>query len=135
MAIRYRITERPAYSVVCHCSSCRRAAGAIAIAWITVARSQFRFVSGFPQPYQSSMGVVRRFCSTCGSSLTYENSASADSIDITAATLDQPEAFPPRQEVWLEHRVSWQPVNPQLQHYPRGMSGPGAPPPDDPPRN
>lgn len=101
----------------------------MAVAWITVARSQFRFVSGFPQPYQSSPGVVRRFCSTCGSSLTYENSGSADSIDITAATLDRPEAFPPCQEVWFEHRISWQPVNPRLQHYPRGMSAASPEPP------
>lgn len=121
-AIRYRITELPAYSVVCHCASCRRANGAMAVAWITVARSEFRFVAGFPQPYQSSPGVVRRFCSTCGTSLTYENAGNADSIDITTATLDQPEAFPPRQEVWLEHKIRWQPVNPGLQHFPRSMS-------------
>ncbi len=121
-AIRYRITDEPAYSVICHCTSCRRANGAPAVAWITVARPQFRFVSGFPKSHQSSPGVVRRFCGTCGSPLTYENAGSADSIDITTATLDRPEGFPPRQEVWFEHRIPWQPVNAALEHYPRSMS-------------
>lgn len=97
----------------------------MAVAWITVVRSEFRFVAGFPQPYQSSAGVVRRFCSTCGSSLTYENAGSADSIDITTATLDHPETFPPCQEVWVEHKVSWQPVNQSLQHFPRSMNSGG----------
>jgi hypothetical protein len=129
-AIRYRITEPPTYSVVCHCASCRRANGATAIAWITVARAEFRFLSGFPQPHQSSLGVVRRFCRTCGSPLTYENAGSPDSIDITTATLDAPEAFPPLQEVWLEHKLSWQPVNPALAHFPRAMTF--APPRGDP---
>jgi hypothetical protein len=121
-AIRYRITEQPIYSVVCHCESCRRGNGAMAIAWITVPRSEFRFLSGFPQPYQSSPGVVRRFCKTCGSSLTYENAGSAETIDITTATLDNPTIFAPRQEVWVEHRVAWQPMDPTLRHFARGMT-------------
>jgi hypothetical protein len=121
-AIRYRAADVPVYSVVCHCQSCRRANGAASVAWITVARSDFRFVTGYPQAYQSSPGVVRKFCKTCGSSLTYENSGSADTVDITTATLDHPENFAPRQEVWLEHRVQWQPVNPALQHFARGMT-------------
>lgn len=120
--IRYRITGDPVYSVVCHCRSCRRANGAMSTAWITVARSAFRFVAGFPQAYPSSPGVVRKFCKTCGSSLTYENSGSADSVDITTATLDHPEHFAPLQEVWLEHKVQWQPVDPTLRHFARGMT-------------
>jgi len=94
----------------------------MAIAWITVMRSEFRVISGFPQSYQSSPGVVRRFCGTCGSPLTYENAGSTDSIDITTATLDRPEEFPPRQEVWFDHKISWQPTNARLEHYPRSMS-------------
>lgn len=120
-AIRYRITEVPVYSVICHCASCRRGNGAMAIAWITVRRSGFRFLSGFPQPYQSSPGVVRRFCSTCGSSLTYENAGSPDTVDITTATLDDPHEFAPRQEVWTEHKISWQPSDATLPHFARGM--------------
>jgi hypothetical protein len=121
-AIRYRITERPLYSVVCHCQSCRRSNGAMAVAWITVARADFRFISGFPQAYQSSHGVVRKFCKACGSSMTYENAGSAETVDITTATLDRPQDFPPRQEVWIEHRISWQPVNPTLRQFGRGMT-------------
>ncbi len=97
----------------------------MAVAWITVARSEFRFMSGFPQPYQSSPGVVRRFCGTCGSPLTYENARSPESIDVTTATLDHPEDFPPRQAVWFEHKIAWQPVDPALEHFPRGMTSDG----------
>lgn len=121
-AIRYRITDAPAFSVVCHCATCRRASGAPAIAWVTVDRSHFRFVSGFPRSYHSSVGVVRRFCAGCGTSLTYENAGSPNTVDITTATLDNPNDFPPHEEVWLEQRVPWQPVNPALRHFARNMS-------------
>jgi hypothetical protein len=40
-------------------------------------------------------------------------------IDITTASLDNPNLFPPTMEVWLEHRVSWQAPNQTLTQYPR----------------
>jgi hypothetical protein len=66
--------------------------------------------------------VVRTFCRKCGTPLTYQHDESPDTIDITAATLDRPEAFPPTREVWLEHRLPWVPLNANLEHFPRGSS-------------
>jgi len=34
----------------------------------------------------------------CGAQLTYQNDANPDAIDITTASLDQPDAFPPAKE-------------------------------------
>ena len=41
--------------------------------WISVPKASFRFTAGAPQYYESSKGVRRGFCGTCGSPLTYEN--------------------------------------------------------------
>lgn len=35
-----------------------------------------------------------------------------DTIDMTTASLDDPDAYPPTTEVWLEDRLSWQPTSP-----------------------
>jgi hypothetical protein len=121
-AIRYRLNGQPMSSVICHCHSCRRASGAPSVAWITFERSQFEFLSGQPRVYRSSPDVNRRFCATCGSALSYEHANSAGTIDITTLTLDEPNSFPPGQEVWLEDRIPWQPVNPRLRQSPRGGS-------------
>jgi hypothetical protein len=43
-------------------------------------------------------------------------------IDITTASLDDPNKFPPTLEVWLEHRLSWQAADPSRTLYPRGTS-------------
>ena len=121
-AIRYRLSGQPLSSVICHCVTCRRASGAPSVAWLTFERRQLEFLSEQPQAYRSSPEVVRRFCATCGSALSYEHANSAGTIDITTLTLDEPNRFPPDQEVWLEHKIPWQPVNSGLRQSPRGGS-------------
>jgi hypothetical protein len=115
-AVRYRITGAPVSSAICHCESCRRASGAPSVAWITVGKKCFELIQGVPISYRSSPGVVRQFCGSCGSALTYETSKHPDGIDITTATLDEPNRFPPDVEVWLEDRISWEPVSANLNH-------------------
>jgi hypothetical protein len=78
------------------------------VAWLTFDRGQVEILSGAPRAYRSSQGVVRHFCGTCGSQLLYETVSSPTTIDLTTASLDNPNLFPPTMEVWLEHRVSWQ---------------------------
>jgi hypothetical protein len=113
-AVRYRIEGTPQSSVVCHCASCRRASGATPVAWITVEQARFELVRGSLQTYHSSPGVTRRFCARCGSALTYAIATSPGSIDVTTATLDDPDAHPPTADVWLSDKVSWQPTDPAI---------------------
>jgi hypothetical protein len=121
-AIRFRISGEPIFSSICHCATCRRASAAPTVAWLTFDRGQVEIVSGSPRAYRSSQGVVRQFCGTCGSQLSYENVSSPATIDITTASLDNPNLFPPTSEVWLEHRVSWQPADEKRTHHPRSSS-------------
>jgi hypothetical protein len=41
------------------------------------------------------------------------------------ATLDRPEEFPPTREIWIEHKVPWETLNPSLRHYPKGSTESG----------
>lgn len=122
-ALRYRFSGTPSSSTNCHCKSCRRASGAPVVAWITVQRSEFTILSGIPAVFHSSPGVTRRFCSHCGTALTYETDRSPDTIDLTTASLDDPEAYPPTTEVWLEDKLSWQPTSPHTDKFAGFSSG------------
>lgn len=128
-ARRYRIEADGAVASICHCATCRRAAGAPSVAWATVARSAFAWTRGAPAAHVSSPGVVRTHCPACGTSLTYQSAtdstadSGAGSIDVTVASLDDPEALPPASETWLSHRLSWEPIDPARPGFPRG--GPG----------
>jgi hypothetical protein len=121
-AIRFRISGDPTFSSICHCSTCRRASAAPAVAWLTFDRGQVEIVSGSPRAYRSSQGVARQFCGTCGSQLSYESASRPATVDITTASLDNPNLFPPTFEVWLEHRVPWLSAEETRVHYPRGSS-------------
>ena len=120
-AIRFRISGEPIFSIICHCATCRRASAAPTVAWLTFDLGQVEILSGNPRTYRSSQGVLRQFCGTCGSQLAYENAASPTTIDITTASLDNPNLFPPTLEAWLEHRVPWQAADENRTHYPEGV--------------
>jgi hypothetical protein len=116
-AIRYRVTGRPHSRSVCYCRSCRLSSGATPVAWFVVQRSQFVFLSGKPNEFHSSPPVTRRYCGACGTPLTYEHVDDQAAIEITTATLDQPETFPPTKEIWLAQRIAWVATNPNLEHF------------------
>lgn len=116
-AVRYRIVGAPRAAAACHCRSCRLACGATPVAWTVFNRRDFEFVAGAPVRFGSSPGVTRSFCGRCGTPLAYQTDDGPDTIDVTTATLDRPEAFPPTKEIWLEHKVPWVPVNEKLPHF------------------
>ena len=124
-AVRYRITGQSIARTLCHCHSCRLASGAPSVAWAVFRANQFAFVSGKPNTFRSSPPVVRTFCGNCGTPLTYQHASRQDKIDVTTVTLDSPGDFPPTKEIWIEHKVAWESLNEQLEHYPRS-SAPGS---------
>lgn len=121
-AIRFRLIGDPLHSLICHCTSCRRASGAPSVAWLTFDRRQVEFLCGEARCFRSSPGVVRRFCANCGSQISYETDASPASIDLTTASLDDPAAFPPSREVWVEDKLGWEALDDSLEHCARGSS-------------
>ena len=122
-AIRYRITAAPLVTSFCHCRSCRLATGAPAVAWVILPRDGLVFDRGEPVAFTSSPGKRRTFCGRCGTSLTYERDDRPDSIDIHTATLDEPDAFPPVREIWLEEKIAWMATNDRFTPYPRTSKG------------
>ena len=105
--VRYRIDGDPIISTTCQCRSCRKASAAPIVPWIHLDATTFAFVAGKPVEFQSSPGVIRTFCGRCGTPLTYWTTSYGPAIDVTTATLDDPEAFPPVIHVWTSHRLGW----------------------------
>ena len=51
--VRYEADGAPFHETICHCSMCRRAAGAPMVAWFSVPRAGFRVVAGTPARFAS----------------------------------------------------------------------------------
>jgi hypothetical protein len=122
-AIRYRVTGEPRKTSLCHCRSCRLAAGGPTVAWVILPTSGLTWLSGTRTMYRSSERAMRGFCGACGTALTYERPADPSLIDITTASLDRPDEFAPRVEIWTAERIAWEPVNPEIRQFPESSKG------------
>src|SRR6266545_3875230 len=105
-AVRYEGIGAPYKVTHCHCEDCRKSAGAPFVTWASFRWSNFQFTKGKPLEIAWA-GRVRSFCATCGSTLTFMSGPSADEIDVTVATFDQPEIIIPADHIWTEDRISW----------------------------
>jgi hypothetical protein len=121
-AIRYQAAGAPFHQTSCHCSMCRRAAGAPLVAWFSVPRSSFRFVQGAPTRYRSSAKATRSFCPRCGTQLTFEGDATPDELDVTTCSLDDPERVPPADHVYTSTRLAWVKLADGLPEYTEGRN-------------
>ena len=106
-AVRFSARGTTLHQANCHCANCRRAAGAQAVAWITVRNSEFAFEKGTPKRYRTDTGAWRTFCDACGTSLTYESPKRPNDIDITTGSLDHPEKFPPKRDFFVAEKLPW----------------------------
>jgi hypothetical protein len=108
-AIRYSVEGEPRHSSVCHCGSCRRTTGGLTTAWLGYPNEALTVEQGQAASYNSSEGVERQFCGKCGTSLFYFNEpAMPGVVDVLAATLDDPEAFPPALHVQMADALRWE---------------------------
>jgi hypothetical protein len=105
--VRYRIAGEPVASTTCQCRTCRKASGAAIVPWLHLESANFSFIEGKPVDFQSSPEVTRTFCGRCGTPLTYWITSYGPMIDVTTASLDDPELFPPIAHVWTSHKLSW----------------------------
>ncbi len=107
-AIRYQLEGEPKTSALCHCSDCRRSAGAPVVAWSMFPESALSILKGEPKTINSSGTAMRSFCPDCGSGLFYRNAVVLPGIvDVQTATLDNPELLPPAVQIQVAERITW----------------------------
>ncbi|WP_313801969.1 GFA family protein [Sphingobium sp.] len=120
-AIQYEAQGEPAYSALCHCSDCRKSAGAPMVGWALFPENMVT-VRGEPVAYRSSDNVTREFCGACGTGLFYRNAvAFPGMVDIQTATLDDQSLFPPAIHVQFAEAVPWMATVhelPKFERYP-----------------
>ena len=122
-AVRYRATGSARNLCYCHCDSCRRAAGSPSVPWATFDAARFAVTHGTLAEYRSSAHVLRGFCATCGTSLTYRSARRPADTDVTLATLDEPARLVPAMHVWVRDKLPWVAIADDLPQWPAGAGG------------
>lgn len=82
--------------------------------WAVFPKKSWQLLQGEVREYSSSPGIYWRSCAACGSLVGYRRDSRPDHYDITTATLDDPDAFPPMVEIWVGEKIGWETLNPAL---------------------
>ncbi len=126
-AIRYRASQAPQWASYCHCGMCRKVSGAPFMGFVEFLAGTLQWTQGQPGQYRSSEGVIRRFCSNCGSSLTFE----ADGmVFISLGSLDFPEHVVVERHCYSKDRLPGIALADGLPQFPGPFGGKGGRPND-----
>lgn len=98
-AVRFELRGEPEVVGICHCLECRKATGAVAMAYAKWPRSAFSSTG------EAREHVGRSFCPLCGSRLFHLHPTSVGVI--IGALDDAPSDLVPTQEIWVKRREPW----------------------------
>ena len=118
-AVKYEMSSNTVHQALCHCSDCRRHAGAPMVAWGQVAKDDLK-VEGETREYKSSENGRRHFCPQCGTGLFYTSEAIfPGQIDVQIATLDNPDEIVPQAQIQTAERIHWMEKIDQMPEFER----------------
>ena len=100
-AVRFTLRGEPLVVGICHCTECRKATGAVAMAYADWPRDAFT-TTGEVRTYRG-----RSFCPVCGSRL-FHPAEGEDMVEILLGALDEaPGDLRPTREGWIIRREPW----------------------------
>lgn len=109
-ALRFSAIGRPSRVGICHCLDCRKLLG-----------SPFHASAIFPKNAvtidgESHTYAGRSFCPKCGSRVYAQT---ADEVELSLGSFDEPDQFTPSYELWTIRRETWLPPFPFKNAYER----------------
>ncbi len=128
-AVRYETTGLSFEINHCHCHSCRKHSGAAVVTLAGFMADQVTFSGETRKIYQSSPGVGRAFCGTCGTPLTWEGHSSGRGgpiFEIHISTFDDPNLLVPTAHAFDPERIPWFDIADNLPRY-QGFAGDSPP--------
>ncbi|MEQ8666789.1 MAG: GFA family protein [Rhodospirillales bacterium] len=115
-AVTFEAKGVPLWTSHCHCRSCRRNTGAAVATLVgyTLDQATWKDVRTM---YESSPGVLRGFCGSCGSPLSYEGEMCPGEVHIHISIFDEPDAFRPQRHVFFTQKIRWFDVHDRLPRH------------------
>lgn len=107
--VRYRLASAPFDAGWCHCRTCQLNSGSPAMAFASVPVADYVVTAGAARlaTVKSSAVGLRKFCSECGTPMLMQLGCQPQTVDLSLATLDRPEAVPPQFHIFYASRIAW----------------------------
>ena len=116
-ALRFVARGEPRWVAHCHCESCRRATSSPIATYAGYRTGNVEWTGEQPAEHRSSPGVLRRFCRSCGSPMSFEGEQWPGEIHLFVPSFDAPETFRPQCHVHVGEQLHWLHVTDQLPRY------------------
>ena len=115
-AVTFEARGEPLWIVHCHCESCRRQTASPATTFAGYREEQVTFTATTRRMFESSRGVRRSFCTTCGSPLSYAGKSFPGELHLYVALFDHPEQLTPQRHAHFGERLPWLHLDDHLPH-------------------
>ena len=123
--VRFETNEQPQGISHCHCSYCRKMSGSPFSTALFYRSDAVRW-SGEMTSYESSPGIFRVFCPTCGCSVAFREGAAPEKDGVLLGVLDDPSKIEVNDNVnhiFAKYELSWLHMN---DGFPRSEELPGS---------
>ena len=95
-ALRYEAKGEAVFKGQCHCRECRYVSGGSANLIMGMLDSDFAYTNGAPAIFQRAdldEGVIREFCTTCGTHILSRSTSAPGVALLKVGTLDDPSVY------------------------------------------
>lgn len=116
-AVRYQVWDEFAYSLICHCSQCRRATGAASKPFAGIEREKLAVTAGTDTILRYGGDVTHDVhCARCGS-LLYSNIGTGPYVHVTLGTLLDDPSIRPTAHIFVGSKASWERITDDLPQF------------------
>jgi hypothetical protein len=103
-AVRFRVEGDLGKASICHCRMCQKAFGNFFAPLVSVPDGALTWTKAEPTRFRSSNHVVRGFCPSCGTPLTYE---APDGVALAIGAFDDPATIAPTLQYGVEGKIAY----------------------------
>jgi hypothetical protein len=108
--VRYRVADEYSYSLICHCSQCRRATGAGAKPFAGIEREKLQVIQGADSTLKFGGDLAHDVrCSVCGS-LLFSVVRKGRFVHVTLGSLVDEPSIRPSAHIHVGSKAAWEPI-------------------------
>jgi hypothetical protein len=116
-AVQYQVRDEFVYSLICHCSQCRRATGAASKPFAGIERGKLSLTQGGEAVMRYGDDLTHDVhCARCGS-LLFSNIGTGPYVHVTLGTLVDEPSVRPTAHIFVGSKAGWDHITDRLPQF------------------